>query len=117
MKHLLLILTLLVSTVAFASGPPGQNHGINLTWTEGTGGCSFNVYKGTTTGGENYSAPYASVGVGVLAFLDQTGTAGTKYYYTVTAVLSGIESSPSAEASATFPNVPSAPTAVTATPQ
>ncbi|MGA2610752.1 MAG: hypothetical protein ABSH01_25175 [Terriglobia bacterium] len=116
MKHLLLILALLVSTVAFASGPPGQNHGINLTWTEGTGNCSFNVYKGTSTGGENYSAPYASVGVGVLVFLDQTGTAGTKYYYTVTSVLNGIESSPSGEVSANYPTVP-VPPVVTATPQ
>ena len=115
MKHLLLILTLLVSTVALAT-PPGQNHGINLTWTEGTGNCSFNVYKGTAAGGENYSAPYASVGIGVLAYLDQTGTAGTKYYYTVTSVLNGIESSPSGEVNALFPTVP-VPPVVTATPQ
>ena len=116
MKRILLLIAVLIFSVGAFAGTPGQNHGIDLTWTEVTSGTSFNVYKGSAPGGENYASPYASVAIGILVYLDQTGTAGTKYYYTVTSVLNGIESSPSGEVSATFPIVPVPPVAA-ATPQ
>ena len=93
------------------------DHGINITWTEGSpAGTSYNVWKSTTSGAEKYdSPPYATCPS--LGYLDQTGTPGTVYYYTVTAVLNGVQSEPSGEASAAFPIIPGAPKTVTATAQ
>lgn len=106
----------LLAAVALA-GAPGSNHGVTLTWAEsGCPTCTFNVYRGTAPGAENYSAPIAS-GVSTAAYLDQSGTAGTTYYYTVTAVLNKIESTPSNEVSVPFPTVPPSPSSLTATPQ
>jgi fibronectin type 3 domain-containing protein len=55
------------------------------------------VYRGTTSGGESRIA----TGVGSTSFTDTGLTAGTTYYYYVTAVGPGGESAHSNEAHAT----------------
>jgi fibronectin type 3 domain-containing protein len=91
---------------------PG-NTKITLTWTTSAGATSYNVYRGTSTGGEGAN-PIAS-GVTSTSFTDIGLTNGTTYYYQVTAVNAGGESSRSAEVSAAPVGPPSAPTGVAAT--
>ncbi len=79
---------------------------INLNWTAVAGAIQYNVYRGTTAGGET-ATPLAAALVGT-AFVDTTAVAGIAYYYVVTAVNANInhvpalayESAPSSEASA-----------------
>jgi hypothetical protein len=79
---------------------------INLSWTVPTGAQTYNIYRGTTPGGEGTS-PLA-IGIATTTYADTAITAGTTYYYTVTAVNANTsivpavpsESAPSTEASA-----------------
>jgi fibronectin type 3 domain-containing protein len=89
-----------------ASGGNGQ---VTLSWAapSSNGGSAitgYNVYRGTTAGGES-ATPVASV-TG-LSFTDTGLTNGTTYYYTVAAVNSAGTSAHSGEASTT-PSAPSA---------
>ena len=90
--------------VAPPSAPAGfiatpGNTEIGLSWTAPAGATSYNVYRGTTPGGEGAS-PVAT-GVTTTSFTDTGLTDGATYYYRVTAVNAGGESPESAEASAT----------------
>jgi len=88
-----------------------------ISWTAVSGATSYNIYYATTSG--------VTVGNGIkiagaTSPYVQTGlSAGTTYYYIVTAVNNVGESTASAQASATTspapPAVPAAPTGVTAT--
>ena len=76
--------------------------GDKLTWTASPGALGYNIYRGTTAGGES-STPVAS-GVTATSFIDSNVVTGTTYYYYVTAVYSSLtppntESSPSSEVS------------------
>jgi fibronectin type 3 domain-containing protein len=71
---------------------------ISLTWTASSGATSYNVYRGTSAGGEGTTA----IGTSTSTSFTNTGTTdGTKYYYTVKAVNSVGTSGASNEASAT----------------
>ena len=86
----------------------------SLTWTASTGATSYNVYDGTTSGGEN-ATPVAT-GVTAATYTVIGLTNGIKYYFTVKAVNGGGTSTASNEASATpEPVAPPAPTNLTAT--
>ena len=100
-----------MSTLAVVPAATTVTHGLKLAWTESTTGTTFNVYRGIAAGAE--SATPLVTGLTTTTYLDTNGTAGTVYFYYVTAVLAGIESAPSNEASATFPTVPSSPTSLT----
>jgi hypothetical protein len=69
---------------------------ILLTWT-GSSGATYNVYRGTSPGGESLYA----TGVTTTNAIDRGVVSGTTYYYKVTAVGPGGESPPSNEARAT----------------
>ena len=103
---------------AALAGAPGYNvpATINLSWTapsEAVAG--YNVYRGTTPGGENYSTPLnGNLPVTGTSYSDATGAAGTTYYYTVVAVNAVAGSVPSSEVHAL--TYPAAPTALAATP-
>lgn len=89
----------------------GGSGSVSLSWSAPTsdGGAAitgYNIYRGTTSGGES-ATPIAS-NVGTPNYTDRSVTNGTQYFYTVAAVNSVGASAVSAEAAAT-------PTAVQAT--
>lgn len=96
----------------------GQNtpHSINLTWTAepaATGG--FNVYRSTSATGP--FSKYATVIAGVSTFSDTNATAGTQYFYVVTALDTATppdESAQSNIASATALGNPPSPSGLAA---
>jgi hypothetical protein len=86
---------------------------VTLTWTASSGATSYNVYRGTTAGGE--SATAIASGITTTSYFDAGVSNGTTYYYKVAAVNAGGTSALSGEASATpEPPVPAAPTGLTA---
>jgi hypothetical protein len=77
-------------------------HCVILSWTASTtaGVVGYNVYRGTTSGGES-STPLSSTPVNGITYTDANVTAVATYYYVVTAVGSdGVESAASNEAEA-----------------
>jgi len=104
-----------------APGPPQSpsavapgGDGVNLTWQSpafdgGAPVTSFNVYRANVAGQE---ALYQGGVIG-LSFSDSTATAGTTWFYVITAVNGYGESAWSVEVSATPPPVPTAPGAPT----
>lgn len=112
----LLVILLSVPAVAVAQSPcgpptPGAPH-VCLTWLASTtSGVTYNIYRATTAGTENYGAPLNSAPLTALFFYDKTVAIGSNYFYTVTAVGSGgAQSAPTAEVSAQIPVPPSSPT-------
>ncbi|HYV35366.1 MAG TPA: fibronectin type III domain-containing protein, partial [Gemmataceae bacterium] len=77
---------------------------VTLSWTASTGATSYNVYRGTTAGGEG-ATPIAT-GITTTGYSDTGLTGGTTYYYKVTAVGSGGQSGLSTEAFATPTTAP-----------
>jgi hypothetical protein len=80
-----------------ASGSPQSvalagtgTHDVILTWTDSAtpGVIGYNVYRGTSSGGEN-ATPLNSTPTNSATYTDQNVTAGATYYYVVTAVASG----------------------------
>ena len=73
---------------------------IDLAWAAASGTvASYNVYRGTTAGGE--SATAVATGLTATKYGDTSLTAGTKYYYEVAAANSTGQGLDSTEASAT----------------
>jgi len=97
------------STPAGLVATPGAARAI-LTWTASTGATSYNVYRGTTAGGES-TTPIAT-GITGATFTNTGLTAGTTYYYKVVAVNAVGGSFASTEVSATPPTLTSSATFV-----
>lgn len=77
---------------------------INLSWNASTGATSYNLYRSTTSGGEG-NQPFYS-GLSYTSRADTLVSGLTTYYYQVTAVNAGGESSKSSEIAITMPLVP-----------
>jgi len=77
----------------------GANGQVALTWVNTTFATSYNVYRGTTAGGES-GTPIAT-GVTSASYIDTGRTNGTVYYYKVAAVDAAGTSGMSGETSAT----------------
>ena len=75
---------------------------ITLSWTGSTGATSYNIYRGTASGVLSTKTLLAS-NVTVTTYTDTSVTAGTIYYYQVTAVNASGESAGSNEVNATAP--------------
>ncbi|MGI0088651.1 MAG: fibronectin type III domain-containing protein, partial [Nitrosotalea sp.] len=114
------------SSITAPSSPTGLaatagNTQVSLSWTApanngGSAITGYNVYRGTTSGGES-STPVAT-GITSTTYTDTGLTNGQAYYYTVSAANSVGTSSPSNEASATPvapATAPGAPTGLAAT--
>jgi Abnormal spindle-like microcephaly-assoc'd, ASPM-SPD-2-Hydin len=79
-------------------------HSVALNWgASSTDGVTYNVFKGTSSGGES-TTPINTSPVTSLSYTDTNVTPGTDYYYYVEAVDSGGSSTPSNEAVADVPN-------------
>jgi hypothetical protein len=79
-------------------------HSVALTWSASpTGGVTYNVFRGTSSGGEG-TTPINPSAITSLTYADTNVTPGSSYYYTVEAVDSGGSSAPSNEAPASVPN-------------
>jgi predicted phage tail protein len=116
------------SATLYAAAPPSApsaltatpgNNQVSLSWTAPTsnGGSAitgYNIYRGTTAGGE--SATPIATGVTSTSFVDTGVTNGQTYYYVIRAVNSAGASSASNEANATPSSPPSSPSALTAVP-
>jgi uncharacterized protein YjdB len=94
-----------VPTGVKAAAGNGQ---ITISWTAVSGAASYNLYWSTTGG---VSTATGNRITGVTSPYTQTGlTDGTPYYYVITAVTAGAESSASAQVTATPQGPPGAPT-------
>lgn len=65
---------------------------VTLSWNDMTSTAgtmaSYKIYRSTTSGGQNYSAPLASgITTAAKTYTDSTVTGGTTYYYTVAPLL------------------------------
>jgi hypothetical protein len=72
---------------------------VALSWTASSGATSYNVYRGTTAGGE--SATALATGITTASYADIGLNSATTYYYKITAANADGTSVLSAEASAT----------------
>jgi len=98
-----------IAVIALAVAAFGQQiqHGVICSWTwSGTGTPTFSVYRATVSGGEK--SPIAT-GITTLSYTDTSAAINTKYFYTYTATVGGVESGPSSEVSAQI-TVPLSPT-------
>jgi hypothetical protein len=77
---------------------------VALSWSAVAGAASYNVYRGTSPGGEG-AVPYQA-GLTGTTFTDVNAAGGTTYYYQVSAVNLGGEGARSAEQSATSQSLP-----------
>ena len=73
---------------------------VTLSWQPVAGATSYNVYRGTSAGGESATTVSTAGAVTGTSYADTGLTNGTAYYYTVTAVNGVGEGLPSNEASA-----------------
>jgi large repetitive protein len=80
------------------------NSEVTLSWNTSVGATSYNVFRGTSAGGENTAA--IAQNLTSTTFVDNTATNGVTYFYKVAAANTAGASGPSNEVSAT----PSAPT-------
>ncbi|HXI18573.1 MAG TPA: hypothetical protein VNM48_19585 [Chloroflexota bacterium] len=84
---------------------------MKLSWTPSTGASGYKVQRALQSGG-----PYTTIERPTAAAYTNTNLVnGTAYYYVVTAVVNGVESSLSQEVSATPQALPSSPYRLTAT--
>lgn len=81
----------------------GGCHFVYLTWvaSNSTGVVGYNIYRGTSPGGESSTPVNTGGPVATTSFTDSTAVSGTKYYYVVKATNGSVESGPSTEVSAT----------------
>ncbi|MGO8672006.1 MAG: choice-of-anchor tandem repeat GloVer-containing protein, partial [Capsulimonadaceae bacterium] len=89
------------------------NAQITLSWNPAAFAISYNVFRGTTSGGESGTA--IATDVTSTGYTDTGLTNGVQYFYKVAAVDGAGTSAPSSEASATPEPLPAAPTGLTAT--
>lgn len=112
-----LLVPMAQSQTTSCPGPtPGQPH-VCLKWIQSTTpSVTYNVYRSTTSGAENYTTPLntSPLLTGSTNYYDNTVSVGTTYFYTVVAVgTGGVLSQPSSEVSAQIPVPPNTPTTLT----
>jgi fibronectin type 3 domain-containing protein len=74
-------------------------HSATLKWSPSAGATSYNIYRGTVSGG-----PYTKVAsTETLTYVDAPWQSGAVFYYVVTAVRGDAESAHSAEVKAAVP--------------
>src|SRR4051812_16958296 len=103
-RLLVLVVALLTAAMAMAQSAPSgvgaYSNGTNanyIYWNPVPGATGYNVYAGTTSGGEAATAVGTTTGT---AFGHNAINAGQRYFYKVTALYGASESPKSAETSA-----------------
>ena len=87
-----------------------SSSGINLSWTASTtSGVTYSVFRSTTSGFTASSSNQITSGLTTTSYSDSGLVQSTTYYYLAEAVLSGVASSPSNQASATTQSCPTCP--------
>lgn len=87
MKTVIAVLILMLGTMAMGQ----TTHSAKLSWTPSSSACvtTVNVHRALTSGGQipigQPNSNYATVPVGTNTYTDTAVTAGTTYYYTVSA--------------------------------
>jgi fibronectin type 3 domain-containing protein len=85
------------------TGTAPSSHTVDLTWDYSSGADSYNIYRGTVSGG-----PYTRINTSpdtTTTYTDSTVVSGQTYYYVTTAVdASSQESGFSNQAEAVIPN-------------
>jgi hypothetical protein len=118
-KSLFVAIFAFLLACAVPSHAATQPHGILYGWTNPIGVTitANTLYCGTVSGTYtiNWVLPSSTSYDWNTNDPQHTGVGGTKYYCAVTDTVGGIESSYSNEISATFPQVPPAPTSLTGT--
>ncbi len=79
--------------------PNAGNNQVALNWTPVSGATGYDVYRGTSSGGETLLS--AGTNVSTSSFTDTTANNGTQYFYYVTALNGSLQSGKSNEVSAT----------------
>jgi hypothetical protein len=82
-------------TPAAQSGLATAPASVTLSWNASTlssgSTTSYNIYRSSTAGGEDYTSPLATgITTGALTYTDATVSNGTTYYYTITPVVGGV---------------------------
>ncbi len=90
------------------------NQQVTLNWTASSRATSYEVFRGTTAGGE--SANPIAMNLTGTTYLDSGVTNGVTYFYRIEAVNSNGTSGASNEATATPMSLPTAPSLLTAVP-
>jgi fibronectin type 3 domain-containing protein len=87
-------------TISGSAIVPVTGHSVTLTWSSSSGAVSYNVYRGTTSGG-----PYLKVGSEIITttYADVQVTHAQTFYYVTTAVSGSNESGYSNEVTALIP--------------
>jgi hypothetical protein len=81
-----------------------NTHAAHLNWTASTtSGVTYNVYRATTTP-VPVTTPYATTSGTTFTDTNANVTPGATYYYPVTAVLSGVQSTAATASAATIPS-------------
>jgi hypothetical protein len=81
-----------------------KTHAAKLSWTPSTtSGVTYNVYRATTTP-VPLTTPYATTSGTTFTDTNANVTPGVTYYYAVTAVLSGVQSTAATVPGATIPS-------------
>ena len=103
------IVRILIAAGLFAAALAAQTHSATITWPPNTTGdpvTTYNVLRGTTSGGES-STPLAAVAAStcttVCTYVDTTVVGGSTYFYEISATNSGGTSAPGGETSTTIP--------------
>jgi hypothetical protein len=88
--------------LALAATPAMAQHSVALSWTaSATSGATYNVYRQQACSG-NFAQINGSA-VTTTAFTDSAVAPGATYCYQITAVSTGLESTPTSPAPATIP--------------
>jgi hypothetical protein len=102
---LVLLLVVVVGVVLFGylrarqAPPEARAHSVTLHWAPSAGASSYNVYRGTRSGG-----PYTKIGQSLTpTYVDTPVASGAVFYYVVTSRREGTESSYSQEIKASVP--------------
>jgi len=107
MKKSIPALAALMCVLALAAAPAHGQHNVSLVWTASTSAAgnpslTYNVYR--SSGCSGTFALLNTMPISATSFLDVAVPPGT-YCYQATAVLAGLQSTPSNEASAVVPAV------------